>query len=352
MSNNLTNEKVLFIKDYINKIKNEFAIYEDNLEICNNENYLFDLLFETIKVFKNEIPELEDAVLFKNGTSTRDASTVIALLQKYLIDNGYKEEKEVNSQIEKFWTSFKTFFENELPNQDLLKEEYIRYDNWNGGTYYLDINYNYQFNLHYGINCEEENFKDISYIKLFIELSFKEWIKIEKRYEYTKIVNQLFRNFKLPYKLQSGKIVGQGYKTTNLDDKIINYAMLERKIQFAEEMILSKETLDKKVALDYIVDSLQYLISIQKGKSKSDKVKNAAKLICDDENSKEYIVIKDEINEIMKIANQYFDIRHNEYFNDQKEKREAISDLIFIEYLYNRAYAIVFILKLKTIIPL
>lgn len=352
MSNNLTDEKVSFIKDYINKIRNEFAIYEDNLEICNNESYLFDLLFETIKVFKNEIPELEDAVLFRTGTSSRDASTVIALLKKYLIDNGYKEVKETDSQIEKFWTSFKTFFENELPYQDLLKEEYIRYDNWNDGTYYLDINYNYQFNLYYGINCEEENFKDISYIKLFIELSFKEWIKTEKRYEYTKKVNQLFRNFKLPYKLQSGKIVGQGYKTTNLDDKIINYAMLERKIQFAEEMILSKETLDKKVALDYIVDSLQYLISIQKGKNKSDKIKNAAKLFAEDENSKMYAVIKSEINEIMKISNEYFDIRHNEYFNEKREIREPITDLLFIEYLYNRIYAIVYNLKLKTIIPL
>ena len=352
MNNNLTDEKVLFVKDYINKIRNEFALYEDNLEFCNNEKNLFDILYETIKVFKNEIPELEDAVLFRNGTSTRDASTIISLLKKYLIDNGYKELKQTDTQIEKFWISFKTYFENKLPYEDLLKEEYIRYDNWDGGTYYIDINYNYQFNLHYGINCEEEDFKDISYIKLFIELSFKEWIKTDKRYEYTKKVNQLFRNFKLPYKLQLGKIVGQGYKTTNLDDKIINYAMLERKIQFAEEMILSKETLDKKVALDYIVDSLQYLISIQKGKAKSDKIKNAAKLICADENSKEYIVIKDEINEIMKIANQYFDIRHNEYFNDNKEIREAISDLVFIEYLYNRAYAMVYILKLKTIITL
>lgn len=352
MSNNLTKEKILFIKDYINKIENEFAIYEDNLEFCNNESNLFDLLFETIKVFKNEIPELEDVVLFRNGTADRDANTVISLLKKYLIDNGYKKLKEENTQIEKFWISFKTYFENELPFEDLLKEKYIRYDNWNGGTYYIDINYNYQFNLHYGINCEEENFKDISYIKLFIELSFKEWIKLEKRYEYTVKINQLFRNFKLPYRLQSGKIVGQGYKTTNLDDKIINYSMLERKIQFAEEMILSKEMLDKKVALDYIVDSLQYLISIQKGKFKKEKINNTAKLINSDENSKEYTVIKDELNEIMKIANQYFDIRHNEYFNDKKEKREAIDNPIFIEYLYNRVYALVFIIKLRTIITL
>lgn len=348
MSQKITNDKVEFIKDYINRIKNEFSIYEDNLEFCNNENTLFDLLFETIKVFKEEIPEMEDAVLFRNGTSVRDANTVIALLKKYLIDNGYKEIKEKNSQIEKFWLSFKTYFENELPYEDLLKDDYIRYDNWDGGTYYNDINYNYQFNLHYGIDCEEENFEDITYIKLFIELAFKEWIKSDKRYDFTKKVNQLFRNFKLPYKLQQGKVVGQGYKTTNLDDKIINYAMLERKIQFAEEMILSKETLDKKVALDYIVDSLQYLISIQSGKTVKDKYSNSAFIICGDKTSKKYVVLKNEIEEIMKISNVFFDIRHNEYLNAANEIREAITDPIFIEYLYNRVYSILYVLKLKT----
>ncbi len=62
---------------------------------------------------------------------------------------------------------------------------------------------------------------------------------------------------------------------------------------------------------------------------------------------KVYAVIKNEINELMKISNEYFDIRHNEYLNKAKEKREAITDSIFIEYLYNRAYALLYILKMK-----
>jgi len=39
---------------------------------------------------------------------------------------------------------------------------------------------------------------------------------------------------------------------------------------------------------------------------------------------------------MMKIANEFFDIRHNEYLNKAKEKREAITDGMLIEYLYNR----------------
>ena len=49
----------------------------------------------------------------------------------------------------------------------------------------------------------------------------------------------------------------------------------------------------------------------------------------------------------MKISNEYFDIRHNEYLNEAKEKREPITDEVFIEYLYNRAYSLLYILKLK-----
>lgn len=47
------------------------------------------------------------------------------------------------------------------------------------------------------------------------------------------------------------------------------------------------------------------------------------------------------------MANEYFDIRHNEYLNKAKEKREALEDLQFIEYLYNRVYALLYLLRLK-----
>ena len=182
---------------------------------------------------------------------------------------------------------------------------------------------------------------------MFIELAFSSWIENEKRYDFTKDVNAIFQKFRMPFKLQKGKVIKSGYRTTNLNDKIINYTMLERKIQYAEEMILSPENLDKKCALDYIIDSLQYIISIQDGTGIADKYSNASKKISNNVDGKVYAVIKNEINELMKISNEYFDIRHNEYLNKAKEKREAITDSIFIEYLYNRAYALLYILKMK-----
>lgn len=347
MNQKIANDKGVFIEEYIVKIENTMTTIDNDFDYDNYENCIFVVLSEVIRIFKNDIPELEDSAIFRSGSAERDANTIIGILKKHLIDNGYKTKNKKITIIDKFWTSFKTYFENELPYQELLKDEYVRYDNWDGGIYYTDINYNYQFELHYGIEYNEEDFSNINTIKMFIELSFAEWIKPDKRYDYTKEVNKIFRKFRLPYKLNKGKITSEGYRTTTIDNKIINFAMLERKIQFAEEMILSQDKLDKKCALDYIVDSLQYLLSLQEGETIKDKYSNAALLLCSDKNDKQYSVINNEINEIMKIVNEYFDIRHNEYLNKSKEVRQPITNPIFIEYLYNRIYSLLYLIKLN-----
>ena len=43
--------------------------------------------------------------------------------------------------IKKFWLSFTTWFEDELPGTGILKAYYEDYDNWNGGIYYLGIDF-------------------------------------------------------------------------------------------------------------------------------------------------------------------------------------------------------------------
>ena len=63
--------------------------------------------------------------------------------------------------------------------------------------------------------------------------------------------------------------------------------------------------------------------------------------------SKLYTVIHNELEEINKIINEYFDIRHNEYLNKAKQKREVLNDKDFIEYLYNRIYSLLFLLRIK-----
>ena len=125
MEQKISKDKANFIKEYIKKIENCFSNYEENINFNNYESDIFDLLSETINVFKNELPDLENSVWFRSGTAERDANIVIASLKKYLIDNGYKDKDAPKTQLDKFWTSYKTYFENELPYKDYLKGEYV-----------------------------------------------------------------------------------------------------------------------------------------------------------------------------------------------------------------------------------
>lgn len=54
--------------------------------------------------------------------------------------------------------------------------------------------------------------------------------------------------------------------------------MFERKIRYSEEMITSREYLDKKSALDYIIDALQFILSVQDSEKVILKYKLAAKV--------------------------------------------------------------------------
>ena len=258
----------------------------------------------------------------------------------------------MEDNIKKFWVSFEAWFLRELPYSAMLKDHYKGYDNWDGGTYYIDIDYAHLYRLHYGcewIDIFSNDNTSIESFKPFIEVIYDECI--EDRYQFTIALNVKLKRFKVPYRLQNGKLVKEGYKTSAYIDKIINYDMCERKIRFSEEMISSKELLDKKVALDYIVDALQFLISISTGKGVSDKYRAIALSLAGDCNNKKYAIVLAELNEIMKISNEYFDIRHNEYINRAKEKREALNESFIIEYLYNRVYALAFMIRQNGLPP-
>lgn len=351
MGQTINEAKTKIVFEYLTRINNVVEEYNGGLSLDDD---IFDLLYEIINVFEEDIPQLKSSVLFRTGTELRDINTVKALLKMYLANSGieYKEErKEENTGLKRFWSSFILWFENELINTKLLQSQYVRWDNWNGGTWYLDLDYNYEFKLRRGIEYpnslknNEGNFEDI---KMFLEIAYKYWIINEGKahYDFTVEVNDRFKIFKLPYRMQNGIVLKQGYKTTYGIDKIINYRMFERKIRFSEDMINSQDLMEKKSALDFVIDSLQYLISTQDGNRNKQYAALASKVNAD-QNSKVYAVIKQELNDLMKISNEYFDIRHNDYLNDAKEKREPLNDSQFIEYLYNRAYALLYVLRLK-----
>ena len=262
------------------------------------------------------------------------------------------DPNEVSQEnMQKFWKSLSTWYVQPEIAGEYFKENYLDYNIYTESRDFLDIDYEREYMICYGVSyphLEQENRK-ITLVELqdFIEIMYERWIKPEKHYAFTIEINKKFDKFHLPYKLSSGKVKGKGYKTTETVDVILDYRMFERKIAFSEQMIMSSDMLDKKCALDFIVDALQYYISVQDAQGKDKQYAEAAKTVCEDTNSKIYSVVKREIEEIMKQSNEYFDIRHNDYLNGAKQEREALDDLQFIEYLYNRVYALLYLLRLK-----
>ncbi len=300
-------------------------------------------------------------------------------LSQYCQDNSgwYTEQNEIDEIIKKieltsrqaeatakneapsdrFWVSFREWLYTELPSQNWLYPQYVEYDNWDGGTYYLNLNFDHIFRQYLGVpynNCyDDKDHCTFKNIKILIELLYKEFIQVNHRYDFTVRVNKMLSRFSLSYELKNGKLGKKGYKTTAKNLKIINFQMLESKIQWSEEKILGTEGLDKHTALNYITDSLQYLLSLINDLpdpqfNKKDVKQRCALMANSNENSKVYSVIQREVNEIQTIVNDYFDIRHNEYLSRiTRSQREPLNDLIFIEYLYNRIYGLTHFIKIK-----
>ncbi len=341
---NILNTELTRLVDLLSALDNKtsFIAYIDKIKtpetISNAElKYYLEQIKEIILSYNNDRAWREEL-------ST--VSKCLSLLNQIECEEN-KRMKEVEP-LKKFWNSFKLWTERELPSLKILKDYYIRYDNWNYGTYYLDIDMPMEFTKAYGVSYHEQfdnEYISESDLKMFIELFYNEFV--ENRYEYTISVNKLFSKFLIPYKLVNGKLIKKGYKSTNDNPKILDYQMFERKIIWSEEKILGSEKLDKHTALNYITDSLQYILSHIKNEFEKGKLieQKCAYLIAE-ETSKIYSVVKTEVEEIQKIVNEFFDIRHNEYISKSKKVREPINDNVFIEYLYNRIYALMFLLKI------
>ena len=92
-------------------------------------------------------------MLIRTGTEIRDANIVRAMLIKYLADNGieYKGKGiEENVKEKRFWNSFIHWFETELPGLELLDGKYLRWDNWDGGMWFIELDYDHEFTLYRG----------------------------------------------------------------------------------------------------------------------------------------------------------------------------------------------------------
>lgn len=268
------------------------------------------------------------------------------------------KEKETKIKLNRFWVALNEWLNDEANDPATLyrKDFHCDYQDFGNWFVHAEVDLDKEYRKYYGKNFEEINIENISFEKLkeFIELYFNNVIEIQQgRLSFTVQVNKLLKRFNLPYTMKNGKLGNPKYKTTEHIDERINYEQFERKIQYAEEMILHNDFIDKHCALCYITDAFDYFISLFKNEEEKDgKLFGiVARSVNTDINSHIYEIVKKEITFVKTMTNDYFDVRHNEETsnrkNHQEVKREILNDSIFVEYLYNRINSLLYLLRIK-----
>lgn len=340
----MKDEKANLITQYINRLHKEVDECKNDILGLKTTHDLYDVIRETVLLFSEELPELEEKLLWKDTCVYNDANLTIGSLKKYLIDNDMIEI--VDSDIQIFWNRYKAWYKTEVYSSKFIKSEFLEED-INSGEYLPYINYEQEYHAYYGsdyplsLKYNIYNFQDVI---MFIEIVYSRWITPKKKRQYSKYVNQLFAESFLPYHLKNGKILFKGYMSTD-NDGILNQKMFEDKLDHSKKLILSNDKNDKKLALKLIIDCIEYLESIQQNSSKQRE--ELAKSVSNNPESKLIIVLKNDLKSIFTMANEYFDIRHNKENTNQGDKREVVDDIADIEYIYNRIYATVQLLSIK-----
>lgn len=350
----MTREELIIINtnailQEIHQYENVSETYLSQAKIALSPLNLDKLAFCLEKICK----WLEERRVF--NPNDRDYLQIKELLEyisqtKTELDN---REREVVPLMQ-FWTAFNTWLEEESTDPaTLFKPKYQEgYSDWGHWFTVGVVNLDNLYRSTYGKSYIEITKENINFylLKEFLEAYYKEVIEPSKgRLTFTVKINELLTRFLLPYKLQKGKLIQVGYKTTYKIDKIENYEQFERKIEYAAEMILHGDYIDKHCALKYIADAFCYFQSLYKDNCQ----KQLGELVNANNNSRTYSLIKNEVSLIGKLINDDFDIRHNEQnsaaVNGQHPNREILDDPIFIEYLYNRINALLMLLRIKRI---
>ena len=85
---------------------------------------------------------------------------------------------DVQDKLNKFWTSIWAWMDQQYIIEKYFRGEYTEYDaGWDGGTFYLNINYEQEYKIQYGESCPElsrENCSiNIEEVKDFVEIMYE-----------------------------------------------------------------------------------------------------------------------------------------------------------------------------------
>ena len=123
----------------------------------------------------------------------------------------------MENNLDRFWVSFKQWYLYELPQNNLIKEQFISYDEHDDAKPYLDIDFNHYYKLNFGVEydgiLEKDETITVKSLKMLTELTYSEFIK--DRYAFTVDVNKRLVKFNIPLKLRNGVLISVGHKSSN-----------------------------------------------------------------------------------------------------------------------------------------
>lgn len=329
-------EYVRFIKNYIKNLEDAYDEYYDTF---GDSIQIYNVIHEIVGVFFEELPNLEDKLHFNNNFLDVDVEICKSSLQKLIIEIGGRIEED-NDDIRFARCLYANLLDSNFIT-NYIKEEFYDLNN-NEIEYIYDLKY--WFELKYGIIYSDDNKFDRNIFIKVIELYYEILVKQEKRYDYTKVINKLFSDFYMNYHLEKGSVNRIGYLTSFPISNEIDSFNIENKMRYSKKLIVSQYVEDKKIALDVIVDVLDRLLSYYGGRNNEKMAKEIAK----DDTSHLYHLFNKELDNLSKIYNSYFDIRHSEKKTNDGGEREILKDPKIIEYLYNRIFAMTYLCRFYT----
>jgi len=271
----------------------------------------------------------------------------------------HNKNKKVTSIISKeFYNAFKEYIK-ELGNKGYFYEEFKSFYPF-AEQEIVKSKMVQELGFEFYYDSQKQSFSNDQICSL-IEFYFKfvseplEWGKDERGwdipikfnkgdgcYKYTCRINELFENFRHPYRLVKGEIFNTGSEVLGNSLKLdfeIKDKELKEFIGLAINKFYRIHIEEKRIGLEKIVDALERLKSLKD----SDKKKSIDKILNEvskgNNNLKE--ILNNELLELNKIANEKYMIRHTE------KDKSSINDPELIEYLFYRYFNIIRFILMK-----
>lgn len=245
-----------------------------------------------------------------------------------------------NLNLGEFWNAFKAYIE-ELEKSGYLYYHFgDQYDDGGSERYYVNReNLNLRLRQEVGdVSFPFRVIYDLKKILKLIEFFFK-YVSLaddskKARYEYTIRINDIFKNFNIPYRLQSGKVNSINSIVLNRILDLEKLPYLKDDLGLAEllndsiKYFCEQKSLNINTALEKIANSLERTKTILNREDKKQSIEKTVRMLSTDKRVQEFL--NEHLRKLTDFSNNY-EIRHKEK-RQKKLDSEELKQFLFYEY--------------------